>query len=298
MPGIVLLNPTSGPDDTSVRDLTLLFGGHDVEECAPERLAERVAAAAAEGADFVAVAGGDGTIRTAVEAIMALREGACPLLVVPTGTRNHFAGDLGIGSVDDAAAAAATGHVQRVDVGSVNDRLFVNNSSIGIYPRIVVTRDSQGHRLGGWRLPKGVATAVAAYKQLRRGARFTVTVEGSGGSSFAAWMVFVGNGRYGDGLLDLSDRDTLTDGVLDVRIVRADRPMARARIVGALLLGRLARCPLVVRLNPLRTTLRLTQPDVEVALDGEVERLTAPLRYESRPGALAVLVPAHNPPTG
>jgi undecaprenyl-diphosphatase len=294
VPGIVLVNPTSGPDDTSARDLADLFVGHDVEECAPERLPERVKEAVAGGADFVGIAGGDGTVRTAVEAIMALGDDACPLLVVPTGTRNHFAGDLGIGSVDDAVAATGSGRVQRVDVGCVNGRLFVNNSSVGIYPRIVVTRESQGRRLGGMRLPKGVATAVATYRQLRRNSRFSVAVDELDGSPFMAWMVFVGNGHYGDGLLDLSDRDTLQDGLLDVRIVRANHPLARARIVGALLLGRLARCPLVVRLSPPRTTLRLDRDDVEVALDGEVERLTTPLRYESRPGTLAVLIPGHS----
>jgi undecaprenyl-diphosphatase len=203
---------------------------------------------------------------------------------VPLGTRNHFAKDVGIRSLDDAVAAVG-GKVRRIDVGEVNGHQFVNNSSIGIYPRIVVRREAHEHRL-----PKGVASLVAAWEQIRRrGQRFHVTV---GDERHTAWLVFVGNGRYGEGLIDLADRESLDDNELDVRVVKADKPMARLRLVGALLAGRLARSPLIERTCAAAVEIDLERrADVDVALDGEVRRLSTPLRYRSHRGSLAVLVP-------
>jgi undecaprenyl-diphosphatase len=106
------------------------------------------------------------------------------------------------------------------------------------------------------------------------------------------WLSFIGNGRYGDGLWDLADRESLDEHVLDVRLVRADRPLARFRVVGALVLGRLARSPLIMTREANTVTIDLDRAGVEVALDGEVEKLEPPLRYESVAGGLAVLVPA------
>ena len=137
-------------------------------------------------------------------------------------------------------------------------------------------------------LPKGIANLVAGWEQLRRGRRITVEIDGT---PYLSWIVFVGNGVYGDGLLDLSDRECLDGNVLDVRVVRADRPMARMRVVGAVVLGRLARSPLIVLHHCQACTINLERASVEVALDGEVETLTPPLRYESVPLGLHVMVP-------
>ena len=207
-----------------------------------------------------------------------------PLLPIPAGTRNHFARELGIEDLDAAGRAAADGRVERVDLGEVNGQRFVNNSSVGIYPRIVVTRESHERR---W--PKGLATMAAAWQQLRHGRRFHVTVDGR---SYRAWMVFVGNGRYGEGLLRLNQRESLDENTLDFRLARADSPFARARIVFALLAGVLDRSPLLVQRETREVELAIDRDAVEVALDGEVERLESPLRYRSLPAALSVLVPS------
>jgi undecaprenyl-diphosphatase len=280
--GVVFVNPHAGPGETSVDELRPLFAGQRVEACRPGDLEDRVRTARDENVDFVAVAGGDGSQRCAAG---QLAGGDVPLLPVPAGTRNHFAKDLGIPTLEEAAAAAASGRVQRVDVGRVNGHAFLNNSSVGIYPRIVVSR-----RAREVRLRKGVATVVAAVEQLRRGRRVDVDVDGEPAK---AWLVFVGNGRYGEGLLDLADRETLRDGVLDVRVVRADQPMARLRVVGALLLGRLAGSPLIVTRAVPHVTIDVPRRRrIDVALDGEVEEMATPLRYECEPDALPVLTPA------
>ncbi len=277
--GAIFVNPGSGPNATSVEELRSRFPGHRVEECPPDQLVEAVKQAMAAGCSFVGAAGGDGTIRTVAEQLVGTE---VPLLAIPAGTRNHFAKDVGIEDLD-AAEKAATGRVISVDVGRVNGKCFVNNSSIGLYPKIVIRREVHQRRLR-----KGVANVVAAYEQLREGSRVNVEVDGV---THCAWMVFVGNGTYGEGLLDLGDRESVDDGVLDVRVVRADRPLSRLRIVGAVVLGRLARSPLVLRWQTVATVCDLNRRRVEVALDGEVEDLGTPLRFECLSGALRVLVP-------
>jgi len=280
MPGAIFLNPNSGPDDTPLEELQRRFPGHRVEECRPERLTDCVRDAIEAGSDFVGVAGGDGTIRGVAEQLIGT---GIPLLPIPAGTRNHFARDVGVEDLD-AAERAVNGQVITVDAGRVNGRCFVNNSSIGVYPKTVIRREAYERRL-----PKGVANVVAAYQQLREGGHVDVEIDHD---RHRAWMVFVGNGSYGEGLLDLADRETLDGKTLDLRVVRADRPLSRLRIVGALLLGRVARSPLVVRRRARAITVNVNnRSQVEVALDGEVEVMTPPLRYECVPDGLHVLVP-------
>jgi diacylglycerol kinase family enzyme len=282
VPGLVLVNPDAGDDDGGVEELSARFAGHEVVECRPDEVGGRARAGAAAGVDFVAVAGGDGTIRGAADVLAGT---AVPLLPIPVGTRNHFARDVGVPTIDDAVDAVG-GEIRKVDVGQCNGLRFVNNSSIGIYPRIVVRREAHEHRL-----PKGAASVVAAWEQVRRrGQRVGVTVDGE---RHRAWLVFVGNGRYGEGLIDLADRETLDGNELDVRVVKADKPLARLRLIAALLVGRLARSPLIERLCTASVDIDVERRDaVDVALDGEVQRLETPLRYRSEPAALSVLVPS------
>ena len=168
-------------------------------------------------------------------------------------------------------------------MGEVNGRCFLNNSSVGLYPKLVVRRESYERRMSKQR-----AQLAAAWEQIRRGRRFRLELWGQ---RHRAWLVFVGNGCYGEHVLDFSDRETVGGGVLDVRVVLADRPLARTRVVLALLRG-LDTSPLIVRDTcPDAAELGLAGPGVDVALDGEVERLEAPLRYSVRRGELAVLVP-------
>ncbi len=284
VPGVVLVNPDSGPEPTGGPELAGHFPGHEVVECEPEELLDHIRLAAEQKPDFVAVAGGDGTIRCAVQGLAGT---GVPLLPIPVGTRNHFAREVGIEDLPTATRVAAAGSVISVDVGEVNGHRFINNSSIGIYPRIVVTRETRERR---W--PKGLATVAAASQQLRHGRRFWVTVDGR---RYRAWMVFVGNGPYGRGLLRLNAREALDRNLLDFRLARADSPFSRTRVVLALVIGGLDRSPLLVTRHTKTLDVEIERSSIEVALDGEVEVLNSPLRYRSLPGALAVLVP---PPDG
>jgi undecaprenyl-diphosphatase len=137
-----------------------------------------------------------------------------------------------------------------------------------------------------------VADVAAAWEQLIKGHRVGVTIDGD---HFRAWMVFVGNGRYGQGIRDLAAREDLTDHVLDVRVVRGDRRLARLRVVGSLLVGGLDRSQLIECHERRQVDIDLNRSTVEVALDGEVVTLDAPLQYRSLAGALPVLVPEARP---
>jgi undecaprenyl-diphosphatase len=246
-------------------------------------LAARIRAfiAGNSSSSFVGIAGGDGTIRCAAET-MARAGSDVALLVIPAGTRNHFAHDLGIDDLDAAGSAAAAGVARSVDLGCVNDAFFVNNSSIGVYPHMVVEREGREHRL-----PKRLASIAAAWDQLRHAHHLTVDIDGV---SRRVWAVFIGNNCYGETVRDLSGRERLDDGVLDVRVARADGRLSRLRITGAVLFGRLAKSPLIERHAVSSVVIEVRGP-IEVALDGEVVTMSSPLRYRSCPHELRVLVP-------
>lgn len=271
------MNPDSGRGPADRSELAAAFPDGEIVECDPSDIGACVEKAVRNGASYVAVAGGDGTVRGAVGAVV---DAGVPLVPVPTGTRNHFARQLGIDTVDDAGRARSR-EPSCVDVAEVNGAWFVNNSSIGIYPKVVVRREAHERRL-----PKSLAQVVAVWEQVRHGHRFRAALDGEW---HRAWMVFVGNGRYERGLFGLTQRESLEDHVLDVRLVRADATLARVRVVLALLVGRLHRSPLLVQRLVKEVRVDLDRPRVEVALDGEVEELATPLVYRSHAGALAVL---------
>jgi diacylglycerol kinase family enzyme len=208
------------------------------------------------------------------------------LLAVPGGTRNHFARDLDIVDLDAAAEIADHGSTRTIDVGQVNDLVFVNNSSIGVYPRLVEQREARESDLS-----KGLAAVVAAWHQLRRGRKLQVDIDGT---SEKVWAVFVGNNRYGDSLRDLG-REKLDEGLLDVRIARADGRFSRWRIVLAVLFGRIEHSRLIDRRQCASVTIEQSVASMPVALDGEVTDMKPPLRYTSKAKALTVLVSGESP---
>ena len=233
---------------------------------------------------FVAVAGGDGTIRCAAGVVAGTEVALVP---VPAGTRNHFAKEVGIESLEDAGAAAAEGgRVVRIDVGEVNGEAFVNNANVGAYPRMVRKREVHEKRL----VSKTLATLVASWRELRDLHKFSVVVDG--GETFRTWMVFVGNGRYGESLFDVASRESLDDGLLDVRILRADGRLARLRVVARLLIGRASSSPMAEFDEVSSVELSVVgRSSVDVALDGELVHLESPLRFRCRAQELRVLVP-------
>ena len=155
------------------------------------------------------VGGGDGTLSAAAE---ALAGGDVPLGVLPLGTRNHFARDLGLPDWTSKRRlrVIAAGHVRRVDVGEVNGRVFINNCSLGVYPDLVRDRESAGVATDRRRFS---AMVRAGWGSLRRFRVRTVTLRVDGRVWRATTpLVFVGNNRYETRLFGLGRRDGLEEG--------------------------------------------------------------------------------------
>jgi undecaprenyl-diphosphatase len=172
------------------------------------------------------VAGGDGSVAAAAE--VALEHGL-PLAVVPAGTLNHFARDVGLDTPQAAADAVVAGEAVQVDVAEVNGTPFLNTSSIGAYPEMVRRRDAMSGRLGKW-----LALTVATAQVLRTGTPVELVVNGR---PLKVWIIFIGNCRYTPRGLSPAWRPRLEDGLLDVQYLRADLHFGRTRAVLATLLG-------------------------------------------------------------
>ncbi len=205
-----------------------------IETDAGQDLSAQLRRAAAE-ARILGVAGGDGTVRAA--SAIAL-ETTLPLLVIPAGTFNHFAADLGVRSARDAVAALRAGEAVLVDVGIAAGRPFVNTSSTGVYVDLVHARQELEALLGRRGLGRHLAEVVGLIQVLRRSRPHELSLNGR---HQRLWLYFAGNCRYEPQGTAPVYRPDLCDGYLDVRIVQARR-LARSRLVAAVLTGTLGRC--------------------------------------------------------
>jgi diacylglycerol kinase family enzyme len=212
------------------------------------------------------------------------------MAVLPLGTLNHFAKDLGLPTELAAAARAiADGQVDRVDVGEVNGRCFVNNSSIGLYPEIVLHRDAERQRTGR---RKWVAHLAAAWRVLRRFPLLALRVATRDRSMVTRTpLLFVGNNEYQISLLDLGGRARLDGGRLGLYMVRCRGRLRMFWLMLRAILQRLDQVRDFEAESVEEARVDLRRRSVDVALDGEVARLRPPLRYRIRPRALPVIRP-------
>lgn len=259
----------------------VLASGADFVACA------RRACDAAKRGDYDAIiaAGGDGTIGT-VAALLA--DTGVPLGVLPLGTLNHFARDLGIPvEVEAALATVAAGAIVRVDLAEVNGRIFVNNSSIGIYPDMVVER---GARFAG--LSKLVATPLAFLRALWRFPRRRLRIVVAGRAAvYRTPCLFVGNNEYQLDLLRMGRRPRLDGGDLCVYVAAAMSRWGMFWLALRTALGGPAATPDLEMLRTPSLDVLSHRRRLRVSLDGEILRLQPPLRYRSRPVALMVFAP-------
>jgi diacylglycerol kinase family enzyme len=297
MKASVLLNAAAGSVDSeeSVQQVDRVLAafraaGVDAVVCAVEPLGlpAAVETAARSNTDVVVLGGGDGTLNCG---LAALAGGDKPLGILPLGTLNHFAKDLGIPiDLDEAVGTVVAGHVRTVDLGEVNGHLFLNNSSLGIYPEVVREREEIRHH---GIVSKWAAMARAVIDQLRRFPMVTVTLHlPERKLRVTSPLIFVGNNRYEMKLLRVGRRSHLDRGELFLYVARAHSRLGFLALAVRALLG---------RLDPEKDFVSVGLPDVEVAtswrrrlrvaLDGEVMRLSPPLRYRVRPRALRVLTP-------
>ncbi|MEO6152386.1 MAG: diacylglycerol kinase family protein [Croceibacterium sp.] len=235
-------------------------------------------------APVVAVGGGDGTQGAAAA---ELAEHDRTLAVLPLGTRNHLARQLGIPlELAEAAKVAAQGSTTRIDLARGNGRVFVNNASIGLYTRLVRERD---RRAG----PKWLGTIPATWHVLRhlRARPLCLVVDGKR-QSLRTPLLFIGNNRYSLEAGQVGERNSLTDGVLSLFAVDDKGPLALIAFALRALVGLAHPEQDFAALAEARTVEIEGSGAIDVAFDGEVERMTLPLTFEIMPLALAVRVPA------
>lgn len=290
----VLLNAASGsgtaPDAARQIEQLLRDAGHEPRiELARsgDQLRALARAAAKDRPDAVLAGGGDGTINTVAAALV---DTAIPLGVLPLGTLNHFAKDLGLPlSLADAVGVALAGHVTAVDVGEVNGHVFLNNSSIGVYPRLLRLRDRYQKRGRS----KWIAAFWAMLVVLRRHSFMGVRVTADGDTIVRRTpFVFVGNNEYRMEGLSAGTRESLTDGRLALYMMNARGRRSLLWLAWSILVGRTRQLQELETRSVLEAEVETQRGDLHVALDGEVTKERGPLAYRVRPAALRVFTPA------
>ncbi|HQU83006.1 MAG TPA: diacylglycerol kinase family protein [Pyrinomonadaceae bacterium] len=237
-------------------------------------------------AEIIVGGGGDGTISTVAAGVAKSNK---IFGVLPLGTLNNFSKDLQIPqNIEDAVRIIAEKNIKTIDLGEVNGRCFVNNSSIGLYPRIVRRREKQ-QRLGRG---KWSAAFWAALRILRRSPFFAVRLETANGKRIVKTpFVFVGNNSYEMDFFNIGRRAKLDDGKLSVYFL--NRSNRRGLFVLALrtIFGRLRQTKDFEEINTEAITIETRKKRILVAFDGEVKKLETPLNYKIHARALRVIVP-------
>ncbi|MBB3224075.1 diacylglycerol/lipid kinase family protein [Pseudoduganella umbonata] len=261
-------------------DVTLAGNGEEMIGVAREALED--------GIGLVVAGGGDGTMN-AVASVLA--GSPARFGVLPLGTLNHFAKDLGIPlALDDAIATVAHGRPVAVDVGEVNGRIFLNNSSLGLYPDIVRDREKQQRRLGRG---KWLAFCWASLAALHRYPFLSLRLHVHGEEHARRTpFVFIGNNAYTMQGLSIGERTRLDGGHLSLYVAQRPTRFGLARLACHALVGRLAEARDFDVLLADELTIDTRRRMVRVATDGEVTLMVPPLDYRSRPGALTVMVPS------
>jgi diacylglycerol kinase family enzyme len=255
MNGLLIVNPRSGRDGPNPEELVeeaerrgiethLLQAGDD-----PAEIARR------SPAEVLGIAGGDGSLASVAE--VALERDAA-FVCVPFGTRNHFARDLGLDRDDPLAALRAFGGTERrIDVGRADERLFLNNVSLGLYARLVHRRE--GHRRRRAALARVRAWAILLTHREPLG----IAIDGD---PVESRIVLVANNAYALDLPSVGERKRLDEGRLHLYVPGDERVAERFVIDSAK--GRL-----------------------EAAVDGEPDVLETPIAFRIEPSVLRVLVP-------
>ena len=255
----------------------------------PEDLDEALGEAAeASGLDAVVAAGGDGTLSCAAGHLAGTDR---PLGILPLGTLNHLARDAGIPTeLDEAAAVIAAGHVRAIDLAEVNGRIFVNNSSVGLYPHMVRLREAEQERTGRGKRLAMLSASLATLRHFRRH-RLWISAEGIEAPIHTP-LLFVGNNRYEVNLFGLGKREALDAGELCIYAIRARSRigMVWAGIRGVF--GRLDQQRDFVTAYVTEAEVSSERDSLTISADGETVRMEMPLRYRILPRALKLIVPA------
>lgn len=280
----IVVNPSAGPALVASPVETLreaLPGAHVIELEAPDQLGDELRRAASMGALALGVAGGDGSVNAGAEVAVALD---LPLLVVPAGTLNHLARDLGVGTVEESIHAFKAGTTKQIDVARIDSRPFLNTASFGSYVELVDRRERLEGRIGKW-----PAFVLAFFSLLFRSAPVTVRIDGV---ERQIWVAFFGNCVYSPPGIAPRVRQSLDDGLLDVRILDARHGWARLRLMTAGIFGRAHRARGFEQKTASRIEVGSPDGPLRLARDGETFDGGATFEVSKASKALRVFAPA------
>jgi diacylglycerol kinase family enzyme len=295
----VLLNSSAGSTAGKERDdlragLEAAFRKHAISasfefvagselHAAAERSVKR---ASAGDIDAIVAGGGDGTIHTVASAVAGTD---IPLGIIPLGTLNHFAKDLNIPlAIEDAVAVIAGGVHRPVDVGEVNGEIFINNSSIGIYPYIVFDRDRRIKRLGLSKWPAMIMAGMRAFWNLPL-RRLRIRAQ-NWQEACRSPCVFIGNNEYQLKGSSFGSRESLERGELCLFVATRQSRLALLWVAVRCIAGRVDQSDLRLVATP-SVEVGSRRKRLLVAFDGEIQWMQTPLHYRIRPAALRVLAP-------
>lgn len=286
--GTLFLNRNSGAkaDAVALVDAAQAAGLEIVELSDQIDCLQEVRSRLARGLRLCVAAGGDGTVHHVMQALIHT-DGV--LAVIPNGTYNHFARDLEIPlSWKEALDVALNGETRSVDAGRVNDRFFVNNASLGLYPEMVARREARGRDYPRWK-----ARIYAFYGTLRKYRHVTLAVESEGRSELIRTHVFmVSNNSYDLERLGIeAPRETLTGGALSVYWLPHTSRLRLTRYIARYLAGRVRTIPGFRSFRTAHLRVQTTRDHLRVGIDGELFTLSAPLTVSIVPQSLRVRVP-------
>lgn len=250
-------------------------------------IALRTKQAIREGYQTIVAAGGDGTMSTVAGHLIGT---TVVFGVLPMGTRNHFAKDLGIPRTLSAAVnIIVNGQTKAIDVGQVNKRYFLNNSSIGLYPKLVWHREQRqrlGHR-------KWIALSAALIMLYRHYPLLQVHLKSAEKQIKSNTpFVFIGNNEYALAGHRLGSRHTLDQHYLSILVAHESTQWGLLKLIWDALRNRLHEHTDVDTYHTKEIWIDTEKKYTSVALDGEIVVLTTPLHYRIAPAALQVLTPA------
>ena len=287
MEAAVILNRNKGDRGEVAAALSALGVTAKIESVDGDAIGDRAEAAVKGGAKLVVVGGGDGSVSSAAQ---ALAGSGAALGIMPLGTLNHLARDLGIpATLQESVQVIASGRTRSIDVAEVNGRTFVNNAAIGLYPLMVIDREAQQDRLGR---SKRLAMLVASLRTLMRfhHQRLTLSIDG-GEARVDTPLLFVGNNDYQLAFPAAGQRDKLDDGELCVMLMRKKGVPGFLAAMARALLG-IQRADDMVRIDGVKQLkVDSARSTITLALDGETLVMKPPLEFRIRPGALKVIAP-------
>lgn len=287
----MFLNPSSGvklaAGELEALESAAAGGGLEVVRVRPELdcialIRERLR----EGRRLFVAAGGDGTINTVIQPLV---HSDAIFGVIPVGTYNHFAKDLGIPLAwREALEVVLSGETRQVDAARVNERYFVNNISMGLYPELVARREEKGRDYPRWK-----ARLLAAYGTLQKYPHVAVTLETEHHQEvIRTHVLMISNNSYDLSRLGVeAPRTAMQEGRLSIYWLPHVSRLALSKFVAHYLAGRVREAPGFRSFRTSRVKLQSPRRLLQLGVDGEVVTMATPMIITSMPQSLSVKVP-------